>query len=245
MASLLHRVKGAIGRALARQYMMNASRSDYKGTWERLGSTTTSAKFYVAGHDDESALMASAMNTLVVLERLVGVRSTDVFLEIGCGVGRVGSVLADRVTKWIGCDISSGMLKVARERLASKTNVDLVELDGVSLAKIPDNSVDVVYCTVVFMHLYEWDRYRYVQEAMRVLKPGGRCYFDNVDIASSHGWKVFMESSSYPIERRPPFMSMVSSRDELLTYGQKAGFESVAVHQWDDAWVAVTGVKKP
>ena len=54
-------------------------------------------------------------------------------------------------------------------------------------------------CTVVFMHLYEWDRYRYVQEAMRVLKPRGRCSFDTVDIASSHGWRVFIESSSHPI----------------------------------------------
>jgi hypothetical protein len=76
MASLLRRMKGAIGRALARASTMNVPRSDYKGTWKRLGSTTTNAKFYVAGHDDDSAFMASAMDTLEVLERLVaGVKS--------------------------------------------------------------------------------------------------------------------------------------------------------------------------
>lgn len=233
-----------IAQDAAAESTMLVNRSDYKGTWERLAGDSVSAKFYVAGHDQEEEFNASGLGTFEVLDRLVGVRSTDTFLEIGCGVGRVGYILADKVKKWIGCDISSGMLKVARERLASKQNVEFLELDGVSLAGIPDNSIDVVYCTVVFMHLYEWDRFRYVLEAKRVLKPGGRCYFDNVDITSSHGWKVFMDSFAIPIERRPPFLSMVSSRDELLTYGQRADFESVAVHQWHDAWVAMTGVKK-
>ena len=37
---------------------------------------------------------------------------------------------------------------------------------------IADSSIDVVYSTVVFMHLESWDRYAYVKEARRVLPPG-------------------------------------------------------------------------
>ena len=43
-----------------------------------------------------------------------------------------------------------------------------------TLEMIDGESVDVVYCTIVFMHLDEWDRYSYpIRDAFRVLRPGG------------------------------------------------------------------------
>ena len=142
-------------------------------------------------------------------------------------------------------DISGRMLDVAKARLCGHANVELVELGSVGLSEISDASVDLVYCTVVFMHLLEWDRYRYVQEAFRVLKRGGRCFFDNIDITSTHGWKVFMDGFAHDVDRRPAHLSMVSTGDELRTYAVKAGFSRVMIHRWDDAWVGVVGVKDP
>jgi hypothetical protein len=93
------------------------------------------------------------------------------------------------------------------------------------------------------MHLYEWDRFRYVKEAWRVLRPGGRCYFDNIDLTSSKGWEVFEDSNAYRPDERPAYLAMTSTADELRTYGLRAGFDRVETPRWDDAWVAVTGVK--
>jgi SAM-dependent methyltransferase len=93
------------------------------------------------------------------------------------------------------------------------------------------------------MHLLEWDRYRYVEEAFRVLRPGGRCYFDNYPLDSEHGWKVFLESSSYPLDRRPAHLSMSSSREELRTYLAKAGFTNGVVHDLANGMIAATGEK--
>jgi len=219
------------------------SRSNYKATWDALAQSQVDAQLHVAGHLDESEWARSARVTLGVLEEFVGIRPEDEILEIGCGLGRVGRVLAPRCRRWIGGDVSPKMLEHTRRLLADLPNVELVELSGVDLAPIPDASVDVVYCTVVFMHLYEWDRYRYVQEAMRVLRPGGRCYFDNVDITTDHGWEVFSAGAAYPPEERPAHLSMVSTADELRTYGERAGFEQVQVRPWGGAWVALTGVK--
>jgi ubiquinone/menaquinone biosynthesis C-methylase UbiE len=218
-------------------------RSRYKDTWERLAASESDAKMFVASAVDEDQFERSAATTVAVLERLVGVRRDDVVLEIGCGVGRVGRTMAPRCREWIGADISGAMLGHAARRLQHCPNVRFVELHDVGLAGIADGSVDLVYCTVVFMHLYEWDRYRYVQEAHRVLRRGGRCYFDNVDITSAHGWSVFQDSASYPPAERPAYLPLTSSADELRTYAQRAGFTDVVVHQWDDAWVAVTGVR--
>jgi len=219
------------------------SRSDYKSTWHALSERESDAKMFVASDVDEASLAASAQVTLDTLDASVGVRPTDTILEIGCGVGRVGRVLAPRCREWIGTDISAHMIAHASKRLADLPNVRFVELPTVGLQGIPDASIDLVYCTVVFMHLYEWDRYRYVQEAFRVLRQGGRCYFDNVDIASTHGWKVFNDAASYPIDQRPPYLPMTSSAPELEAYATHAGFTNVTVRRWDDAWVGVTGVK--
>ena len=218
-------------------------RSDYKGTWEALAPDEERARLFVAGHTDNSEWDRSALVTREILKEYVGLEPTDTILEIGCGMGRVGKVLSPLCRRWIGADISSGMLSCARHHLQGLDNVELVELDDVSLRTIPDSSVDLVYCTVVFMHLYEWDRYRYVEEAMRVLKPGGRCYFDNVDITSDHGWEVFQQSAGFPRDSRPAQISMTSSGDELETYGRRAGFENIQIRRWGGAWVTLTGGK--
>jgi SAM-dependent methyltransferase len=222
---------------------LRSGRSDYKGTWQGLSQTERDAKMFVAGYTDERRFQLAAESTLALLESFIGIRQTDVVLEIGCGVGRVGRVVAPRCAEWIGCDISANMLGHAARRLADLPNVRFVELSSVGLEEIPDASVDVVYCTVVFMHLYEWDRFTYVEEAYRTLRPGGRCFFDNMDIASEGGWRYFSESRSHPLAHRPPQIGMTSSGDELRTYAERAGFEDVELHRWHGAWVGVTGVK--
>src|SRR5208282_486707 len=75
------------------------------------------------------------------------------------------------------------------------------------------------------------------------LTPGGRCYFDNADITSKTGWKVFTDGLLRDIDKRPAHLSMISTGEELETYAIKAGFSDIKIHRWDDAWVAVTGVK--
>lgn len=179
------------------------------------------------------------------LEKYVGIKPSDVVLEIGCGIGRVGKILAPRCSKWLGTDISANMLRYAAQRLKGLDNVRLIKLSKVGLKEIMEESVDVVYCTVVFMHLYEWDRYTYVKEAYRVLSPGGRCFFDNVDITSTLGWGIFTAGLEWDIDKRPAHSSMISTGEELETYCIKAGFSDIKIHRWDDKWVAVTGVKPP
>lgn len=219
-------------------------RSDYKQTWQHLSTSENDAKMFVASTTDEATFARSARYTRELLERFVGLHPSDVVLEIGCGVGRIAPEVAPRVKEWIGTDISANMLGHAARRLAPLSNVRLIELADVGLTEIPSESVDVVYCTVVFMHLYEWDRYKYVAEAFRVLKRGGRLYCDNIDITSTLGWTMFADSASYPPRERPAYLPMCSSADELRVYGTKAGFGHVTVQQYDDSWVALIA-KKP
>ena len=189
-----------------------STRSEYKKVWSALSTTEDQAKLHVIGVTEEAALQATGEETLRFLQDSVGIGREDVVLEIGCGIGRVGKVVAPLSRKWIGCDVASNMLLLTAQRLKDLSNVELVEISGYDLTGVADASVDVVYCTVVFMHLESWDRYNYILEAFRVLRPGGRIYVDNINLCSDGGWKVFETHRAFSPANRPPHMTQNSTR---------------------------------
>jgi ubiquinone/menaquinone biosynthesis C-methylase UbiE len=218
-------------------------RSNYKGVWSRLSETYKSATIHVIGDVEEDHILATATHTRSLLEQTVGIRPDDTILEIGCGIGRVGEALAPLCKEWIGCDVSPHMLEHTRQRLAGFNNIRLVEISGFDLAPIPDASVDLVYCTVVFMHIDEWDRYKYVLEAGRVLKPGGRIFIDNFNLRSEEGWDLFeINRRSIPPAYRPPHMAKSSTPQEIEVYLQHAGFHDIHMDE-DGIWVRGYGWK--
>ena len=76
-----------------------------------------------------------------------------------------------------------------------------------------------------------------------MLRPGGRCYVDSVDLTSARGWAMFEELAArhHPLER-PPNISKMSTVDELETYLTRAGFEDVQTEPHaDDLFVRVCG----
>jgi SAM-dependent methyltransferase len=218
------------------------ARSEYKKVWSALSTTHDQAKLHVIGVTEEAALRATGEQTLGFLQESVGIRKDDVVLEIGCGIGRVGRVVAPVCRKWIGCDVASNMLALAAERLRDLSNVELKEITGYNLSGVEDASVDVVYCTVVFMHLESWDRYNYIIEAFRVLRPGGRIYVDNANLCSDGGWKVFEVHRALPPESRVPHITECSTPQEIETYLRRAGFSELRIRT-DDDWVRASGMK--
>ena len=205
-------------------------RGDYKSTWDAAAVDVDSAKLAVSGYTDEDEYARTAQQNVEILEETVGIRADDEILEIGCGVGRVGSALAPLCRRWVGADVSANMLRHAGDRLRDHPNVELVELSGWDLAPIASSSLDVVYCMVVFMHLDEWERFAYTREAMRVLRPGGRLYVDNFNLRSDPGWQFFQEmAGNYHPLWRPPNISKSSTPDELRTYLERAGFVDIRI----------------
>lgn len=205
-------------------------RSDYKTVWTALSDSLANAKMHVSGTEDEAALFQSGIGTTEFLVSNVGIERDDVVLEIGCGVGRVGKHLAPRCRRWIGTDVSPNMLRFTAERLREFQNVELIELSGDGLRPIASASIDLVYCTAVFMHLETWDRYAYVEEALRVLRPGGKCYVDNVNLCSDKGWAVFESHRKFARDQRPAHITVCSTPDELREYFLRAGFENLRAH---------------
>ena len=218
-------------------------RSDYKRSWTAASRDKSQASKSVAATDDEVELERSGKATTQFLLDHVGILPGDVVLEIGCGIGRVGKHIARHCQHWIGTDVSQNMLEFAAENLRNLRNVEFVELSGYDLKPIASESIDVVYCTVVFPHLTQWDRYAYVEEAFRVLRSGGKLYVDGVNLCSDAGWKVFEDHRRIlPLERIPE-IGECSTPQELMEYLKRAGFSSIQSKPGDEL-VAVWGQKK-
>jgi ubiquinone/menaquinone biosynthesis C-methylase UbiE len=220
------------------------SRAQYKEIWNSESLDLRRAEIAVAGYtsDDERWEGSSERFVELVLKPTVGVRANDEILEIGAGVGRIGNVLAPMCKKWVGADVASNMLSHLRQELSDHKNIDTIELNGYDLKGIESNSFDLVYSTVVFMHLDEWDRYSYCRDAFRCLRPGGRLYVDNFNLLDDQGWSFFLENAACHPLQRPPNISKSSTPQELETYLIRAGFSNVRIGTYK-MWVHAYGVK--
>ena len=141
-----------------------------------------------------------------------------------------------------GADVSENMLGHLRRRLKHLPNVRTLAVSGYDLAGLADASVDMAYCTVVFMHLEEWERYRYVREAFRVLRPGGRLLVDNYTLVTDEGWALFEQLLAIKPLERPAQVSKSSTPQEQETYFRRAGFGEIR-QELENLWVRTYGVK--
>jgi SAM-dependent methyltransferase len=96
-------------------------------------------------------------------------------VELGCGTAYVSAWLARRGARPIGVDVTPAQLETAR-RCMAETGIEfpLVEADGAGTG-LPDGSADLVvseYGASIWV-----DPYRWIPEAARLLRPGGRLVF--------------------------------------------------------------------
>jgi len=114
--------------------------------------------------------------------RLIGPRGTLTgkrVLEIGCGRG-VGveillSVGAEQVT---GFDLDPKMIALAQNRLEKYGERARVFIGDAEAIDAPDDSFDTVVDYGVIHHIPHWQQA--LKEIMRVLKPGGTFYFEDL-----------------------------------------------------------------
>jgi len=114
-------------------------------------------------------------------------RGSDV-LDVGCGIGRMARPLARHLTTgtYCGFDVNEAAIRWCRQRYPLNFRFDVADLrnarynpHGRQSAReyrfpYPDDSFDVALMASVVTHLLEPDADRYLSEALRVLRPGGR-----------------------------------------------------------------------
>ena len=95
-------------------------------------------------------------------------------LEIGCGPGRLMLPMSRHFDEIHGVDVSDEMLALARHNLREVPNVYLTRNSGSDLSAFSSGYFDFVYSYAVLQHIPSVTVVaHYLEEAARVLKPGG------------------------------------------------------------------------
>src|SRR3954452_8666451 len=149
-----------------------ASHDDRRVDAVLAGRRSRSREFFASAADRWDRLRSELFGESFHVRAMLGLLDDRWVLgDLGCGTGLVAQAIAPFVRQVIAVDGSSEMLETAAERLGGLRNVDLRqgELEALPLA---DESLDAA---VMFLVLhYVPDPGRVLEEACRVLRPGGR-----------------------------------------------------------------------
>jgi ubiquinone/menaquinone biosynthesis C-methylase UbiE len=157
----------------------------------------------------EKALMNNPVRASVqrfyeapLLERLGGRVDGDRVLEVGCGRGLGTELIIERLgaSQVTAFDLDADMIDQARFRLA-RYLPDRVRLSVGDATAIdaPDGAFDAVFDFGIIHHVPRWRDA--IAEIARVLRPGGRFFFEEVTRQALDHWsfKLFLD---HPTEDR-------------------------------------------
>ena len=146
-------------------------------------------------------------------ERLGGRVAGGRGLEIGCGRGAALRMLRERfgLAEMVGLDVDPRMLGLARRRAPDAALI----LADATRAPLADESFDAVFDFGAIHFVAEWERA--LDEVRRLLRPGGRYYFEWV---TGKFLRAF-----YPLATRGFERMRAPGPDELLDALGRRGLE--------------------
>ncbi len=110
-------------------------------------------------------------------------------LEIGCGSGYSASlIMKDNPKSYTGIDIMEEQLELANVRNLSGAR--FIEGDVADLGFMEDESIDMIVDFMILHHVEGWRNF--LNEAFRVLRPGGEMYINDLTRKGVHLTDFFM-----------------------------------------------------
>lgn len=125
--------------------------------------------------------------------KLVG--SGGKVLDVGCGDGTIGSLVAKAGNDVYGIDISSTAVRLARAKGIKATKIDL-ESEDVCGLPFDDHFFDVVLAAEIIEHFFDTDTF--LSKIKRVLKQGGYLVLTTPNLAS-FGRRVLLFLGKNPL----------------------------------------------
>lgn len=177
--------------------------------------------------DETKSIAEAVVNGNRSLAQFGNIKSSDLILDAGCGIGGSAIFLA----KNIGCQVKGITLSEKQvetaKRLAKNNNVDhLVEFKVMDYTKtnFSDSTFDVIWAVESFGSAHE--KASFLQEMKRILKPGGKILFTDT-----------FKPTTYSIQDNKDMQTMLNgwaisdilSIEELQNLGEENGFTTLQV----------------
>jgi SAM-dependent methyltransferase len=134
--------------------------------WEARAQRLGIQAVMSARHEIEKNIRAAKLLEKDIFKFLKGYLEGKEVFELGCGIGRMTKPLAERAKSVFAIDFSTKMISRARENLKGLDNVKL------KLGKISDvrnKSFDLVFETIVLLHILNPEKLKKTVEKMKSL----------------------------------------------------------------------------
>lgn len=106
-------------------------------------------------------------------------------LDFGCGIGRATCALGRYYNKVYGVDISEKMISEAGKYFSKNKNIVFIQNTRDDLRCFENNQFDLIYSLITLQHIPDKNQIRsYLNEFIRILKPGGILYFQMPTISN-------------------------------------------------------------
>lgn len=138
-------------------------------------------------------------------------------VDVGCGSGRLAFALRDKSNlRYLGIDVVEPLLEYAR-KICQRDDWSFVQTAGLN---IPERGevADLVCFFSIFTHLRHEESFAYLQEALRVVRPGGRIIFSFLDFSIADHWSHFEAA-----------VRDLGSNGPIVTYMEPSGIAAWAV----------------
>jgi ubiquinone/menaquinone biosynthesis C-methylase UbiE len=119
------------------------------------------------------------------LKEIVKAKNPQNSLELGCGLGRFSTYMAEQGIKATGVDFSSVAIEKAKKRVTHSEHKPTFMVGDVTNLEMLNEQFDVSFDVGCFHCLNEEGQKKYVSEVKRLLKPGGSHLIWALDSAPS------------------------------------------------------------
>jgi SAM-dependent methyltransferase len=170
-------------------------------------------------------------NLEFMLLKHLGLKPEHTIIDVGCGSGRLAYQLRDYLQgNYVGIDVVPELFQYA-QRKCGRDDWRFYAAPGTIIPE-PDASADFITFFSVFTHLQFEETYRYIQDAARVLKPGGKLVFSFLEFRLPSHWNIF--AASLQDVRPDKVLNQFMDRDGIAAWAEHAGL-TIDVLQDGDA----------
>lgn len=153
--------------------------------------------------------------------RMFGLKDGMRIIDLGCGSGRTGSAIARNFdVEYHGIDVVPDLIEFAKTITPPHYHYTVV-----NKVDIPDEdeSADLLCAFSLFTHLLHEDTYVYLEEAVRVLRPGGVIVFSFLEFANPRHWALFEPTKNRVRQQVRPHLNVFIEREAINCWAQHLG----------------------
>ncbi len=172
-------------------------------------------------------------------------------LDIGCGTGNLSIACASRGAEVVGFDINSGMLEVARMKIASANLDDKIKLMEIGVAEMTRNfekeTFDACVSCLAFSELTKDEQVYAISTAHSLLKPGGTLIIADEIRPDSLLGKVIHSLIRTAAGILAYLLTQSTTRplDDVTEPMQNTGFSKPEVAKiWNDSFAIISATKR-